>query len=212
MKYLLTLFCAIFIYTFQVLGQDTVKTNSIVKTNPIIFGEGYVGAAIAGVSGIEYGLSLNYQIKKSLITARITEFDHTTLAVRQIGFFIGIPFIVDLGYTREYAALYGLRSIKEGHSLSFSFGVSQNTHVVKYYDNNYNLQSQTQSSYVGMPFEFNAKWFKKDKERYRIYYLIPVGKPSGFGNSIGVKLSGNLSQYSYLALAINLGLGYHKSY
>lgn len=212
MKYLLTLFCAICISTFQVFAQDTVKTNSVVKTNPIIFGEFYAGSAVAGVSGIEAGLGLNYQIKKSLITIRYTEIDHTKLAVVPIVFFIGIPIVVDLGHASEFAALYGLRSIKAGHSLSFSFGVSQNTHVVKCYDNNYNLQSQTQSSYVGMPFEFNIKWFKKSKARYRIYYLIPVGKPSGFGNSIGVKLSGNISQYSYLALGINLGLGYHKSY
>ncbi len=216
MKYLLTLFCAICTCTFKVLGQDTVKTNAVVKTNPIIFGEGYIGAPIAGVSGIEYGLGLNYQIKRSLITARITEFDHTKLDVVQIAFLFGIPIsvpiVVDLGYTREYAALYGLRKIKEGHSFSFSFGVSANTQVIKYYDSNYNFQYQTQKSYVGLPFELNVKWFKKNKERYRIYYLIPVGKPTGFGNSIGLKLSGNVSQYSYLAIGVDLGLGFHKHY
>ncbi len=210
MKHFLTLFSAICISTFQVFGQDTVKTNPVVKTNPIIFGEVFFGFAVAGVSGVHGGFSLNYQIKKSLITLRATEIDDVKLTV--LAPIIPIPILVDQGNLHEYAALYGLRFIKEGKSISFSLGVSQNTRIIKYNDNNNNFQYQTQSSYVGLPFELNVKWFKKNKERYRIYYVFPVGKPTSFGNSIGLKLSGNVSKNSYLALGINFGLGYHKHY
>lgn len=210
MKYLLMLFCAICIGTFQVLGQGTVKAIPVVKTNPIIFGEGYVGFAVAGVSGLQGGFSLNYQIKKSFVTLRATEIDDVKLTV--LAPIIPIPILVDQGNLHEYAALYGLRSIKEGHSISFSLGISQNTRTVKYNDSNNNFVYQAKSSYVGMPFEFNIKWFKKSKECYRIYYVFPVGKPTGFGQSFGLKLSGNLSKNSYLAFGLVAGLGYHKHY
>lgn len=210
MKCLLTLFCAIYISTFQVFAQDTVKTNSIVKTNPIIFGEVFFGFTVAGISGIQGGYSLNYQIKSNLITVRATQIDDVKLTV--IAPIIPIPILIDQGYANEYAVLYGLRSIKEGHSLSFSLGISQNTRVVKYNDHKRNFLYQTSSSYVGISYEFNIKWFKKNKERYRIYYVIPVGKSTSFGNSVGLKLSGNLSKNSYLAFGITLGLGFHKHY
>lgn len=210
MKHLLTLFCAIFTCVFNVFGQDTVKTISTVKTNPIIFGEGYFGAALAGLSGYYLGASFNYQIKSSLLTFRVSTIPDIDLKI--ISPIIPLPYFLDKGHTDEYGFLYGLRKVKDGLSFSFSAGVSCNYRLTTEYDNNNQILYRNRYNYVGLPFEVNVKWFKKEKNRYRIYYVFPVGKPTGFGRSLGLKLSGNISKYSYLAIGIVGGLGYHKQY
>ncbi len=211
MRYLLTFFCVICIYTCKVLGQDTVKTNTVVKTNPIVFGEGYVGGAVAGQKGFQFGASLNYQFKQNLITFRLSEIDRLKGEAIFLTPVTVLPIITDISIIDEYAFLYGWRLIKNGSSLSLSLGISENKRTEKYRDQNYQKQEVGQS-YIGLPFELNAKIFKKEKKRYRIYYIIPVGKPTGYGGSFGLKLSGNFSKYSYLAFGIVGGLGYHKHY
>lgn len=209
MRYLLTFLCVICIYTCKVLGQDTVKTNIVVKTNPIVFGEIGLGFALAGISGPQITFGFNYQIKHSLLTARYTGIADLKLSV--LAPIIPFPILIQQGHADEYAILYGLRSIKEGRSLSLSLGVSENVRIAKYTGFS-NQQYINKSSYVGFPFELNVKWFKRKKERYKVYYIFPVGKPTGFGRSFGLKLSGNFSKYSYLAFGIVGGLGYHKHY
>ncbi|RYE24216.1 MAG: Uma2 family endonuclease, partial [Sphingobacteriaceae bacterium] len=56
--------CVIAFFIGRIFAQDTVKTN------PIIFGEDYLGGPIAGLSGLYAGASLNYQIKNSLLSLR----------------------------------------------------------------------------------------------------------------------------------------------
>lgn len=211
MKYFLTIIYLCLKITSQVFGQDSVKTSEqvAVKTNPIIFGEIGFGFALAGISGPQATFGLNYQIKNSLLTARYTGIADLKLSV--LAPIIPFPILVDQGHADEYAVLYGLRSIKEGRSLSFSLGISENVRIAKYTDFN-NQQYINKSSYVGLPFEINVKWFKKKKERYKIYYVFPVGKPTGLSQSFGLKLSGNLSKSSYLAFGLVAGLGYHKHY
>ena len=204
MKQLLLIFCITTFFLKSVFAQDSVKTN------PIIFGEGYVGAALAGLSGYYWGANLNYQFKNNLFSFRFSTIPN--LDLRIISPIIPLPYFVDNGHADEYSLLYGLRKIKDGHSFSFSVGVSYNYRLVNAYDYNNQLLSQNKYNYAGLPFEFNVKWFKKDKRRYLIYYFFPVGKPTGFGRSIGFKLSGNVSKYSYLAIGLVGGLGYHKHY
>jgi hypothetical protein len=59
-----------------------------------------------------------------------------------------------------------------------------------------------------LPLEFSIKWFKREQSPYRIYGIIPVGRPSGIGNSMGFTLIGNISQHSF----IGFGIGHHKEY
>lgn len=211
MKYPLTLFCAICISALKIFGQDTVKASgqTILKTNPILFGEIGFGFSLAGFSGPQATFGLNYQIKSSLLTARYTAI--ADLKLKTLDPIVPVPIFIHKSYANELAVLYGLRSIKEGRSLSFSLGISENTIFIK--ETGFNSQQYINKfSYVGLPFELNVKWFKKRKERYRIYYLFPVGEPTGFGHSFGLKLSGNLSKNSYLAFGLVAGLGYHKHY
>ncbi|RYE24217.1 MAG: hypothetical protein EOP42_22480 [Sphingobacteriaceae bacterium] len=204
MKQAIIILCVIAFFIGRIFAQDTVKTN------PIIFGEGYLGGPIAGLSGLYAGASLNYQIKNSLLSLRASIIPDWDLRI--LSPFIPLPYFIDNGHADEYSLLYGLRNIKNGHSFSFSTGVSYNYRLVKTYDNDDRFLDQTQHNYIGLPFELNVKWFKKEKKRYLIYYVIPVGKPTGFGRSFGLKLSGNLSKYSYLAFGIVGGIGYHKHY
>ncbi len=204
MKHLAVILCVITLFIGKIFAQDTVKTN------PIIFGEGYFGAALAGLSGYYLGANFNYQVKNSLLTFRVSTIPDLDLKI--LSPIIPLPYFVDNGHADEYSLLYGLRKVKNGHSFSFSAGVSYNYRLVSTYDNNNQFLYQNQHNYAGLPFELNIKWFKKDKSRYRIYYVFPVGKPTGFGRSFGLKLSGNVSKYSYLAIGLVGGLGYHKHY
>ncbi|WP_419803559.1 hypothetical protein [Mucilaginibacter sp.] len=203
MKQLLIILCVVRFSVKPIFAQDSVKTN------PIIFAELYFGGAVAGLTGLETGGSLNYQFKNSLLTFRASNLSN--LDINILAPIIPIPIITNRNYTNELDLLYGLRHIKSGYSVSFSVGVSYNYHVEKTYDNSYNLTKKS-DSYAGLPFELNFKLFKKNKSRYRVYYVFPVGKPTGFGRSFGLKISGNASKYSYVAIGLVLGLGYHKHY
>lgn len=66
--------------------------------------------------------------------------------------------------------------------------------------------------YAGVPFEANIHWFKARKERFRIYGLIPLGHPMGFGGSIGLKVFGSVSKNSYIGFGLMYGLGWHREY
>ncbi|MET4082591.1 hypothetical protein ABIB40_002551 [Pedobacter sp. UYP30] len=190
-------------FTNQAFGQvdTTINLDVVAKAkNPIIFGEGFIG----GSFGFLFGGELNYQVNHSLFTARITG-----VSVLEIG-----GFIIPVFYTKEFyyepALLYGYRYIKNGHSFSVSGGISYNNKLV--YSPRESVYSE-RSEYVGFPFEVNYKLFKNKKTRYRIIYSIfPVGKPTAFGRGFGLKLSGNISKFSYLGFGLTYGFGYHKVY
>ena len=198
------LFCLLLLCNVVGFSQDSLKTN------PVIFMEGYIGRSVLAARGWNIGLSLNYQFKRNLITLRTTTIaDRRYIGMeRKSDFFLSLPDLQN-AYD-DYAILYGSRFVKEGHSLSASFGLSYNqwTHFER-------IRGKTQkfdSSYIGIPYEFTIKWFKKDKERYRIYGLIPVGKPTALGHSYGLKLYGNISKNSFVALGVSSSIGYHKKY
>ena len=178
------------------------------KTNPVVYAEifgGYSGGSSSGWTG---GVELNYQVKNNLLTGRyigLTNLKHTS------NLFI-IPIYIDIENINEYALLYGKRYIYNNHSISFSSGVS-------YVDRNflvntdYNNPVYEYQKSIGFPFEFDIKWFKRKRERFRIVYgLIPVGKPTSFGRSIGFKFYGDISKTTFVGLGITLGLGWHKKY
>ena len=206
MKHLFLLPCFIFLFSLSVFGQDSLK----LKTNPIIYGDMGFSIPITGIGGIQFNSSLNYQRNKSLFTLRVVAVQSFTVATVELSPFTVFPYFKDSGHLTEWSALYGWRLVDEDEAFSISAGVSYNDRVIVYYSNN--NRQQLESRYPGLPFEINVLWFKGRKKKYHIYYLIPVGRPTGFGHSFGFKLSGNVSQHSYLSFGAVLGLGYHKQY
>jgi hypothetical protein len=198
-RILLALLCLLVLNTY---GQDSLK-----KTNPIIYLDYGIGFGETGVSGIQFNAGLNYQYKKSLFTVRVINITDLKTSVVVLTPFFALPEIKFNGSLSEYAALYGLRFINGGHSFSFSVGLSMNDRVALSPSGQH-----IESTYVGVPFETNVLWFKAKKERYRIYGIVPVGKPTSLGGSVGFKLAGNVSQHSYMSLALVFGPGYHKQY
>lgn len=175
----------------KTVGQDSAKTKN---TNPIIYAELILGYAPKTRTNIELAASINYQLKKSLFTLRAT----------------GLTHFLDNDQYGELGVLYGLRFINGGRSLSYSIGVSYNeTYLYDFSTYNYPLRREV---FMGVPFEFNIKWFDEKKEKYRILGIFPVGKPFAFGTSDGFKIQGNLSKNSYIAFGIVLGFGFHKQY
>jgi hypothetical protein len=193
-----------FLIVLNGFGQDSLK-----KTNPIIYGDAGTSVPLSGVNGIQIDFNVNYQVNKSLFTARFA-------GVYDFNFYIFPPAnhqvgVESKGSLTEWGILYGRRFINRNHSFSFSAGVSLNDKVSFLTDVNQQRQ-RIESHYPGLAFEANVLWFKSTKKRYRIYGIIPVGNPTGFGNDIGFKLGGNISQHSYLSLGIVMGIGYHKQY
>ncbi|SHK06320.1 hypothetical protein [Epilithonimonas mollis] len=182
------------------------------KTNPVIYGDlgiGYARDLTKNGGILQYG-SLNYQNRKNLFTFRYSEINQLGVSFLNMGL-LAFPILSNDIKMEEIAILYGRRYIDDNFSYSFSAGLSTNNYVQKFKteDGNY---YKDKSQYIGVPFEFGIKWFKKNKSPYRIYELIPVGKPIGLGNSVGFKLLGNISKHSYVGIGVDFGIGYHKEY
>lgn len=182
------------------------------KNSPIIFADlGFgVGNDLTAKAGFLFYTSLNFEKNKNLFTFRYSQLNELNVDVVPI-VFIPFPIISNNLTIKELALLYGRRYTTDGFSYSFSGGISTNNYRQtlknddgKYYD--------VTSNYIGLPLEFSIKWFKKEKTPYAIYGIIPVGKPTGLGNSIGFKLVGNVSKHSYIGLGLDFGIGYHQEY
>ena len=198
------LMCCLLVCTAVGFCQDSLKAN------PIIFMEGFVGGSVVGARGWNIGLSLNYQFKRNFLTVKGTSVMHWAYNADEKKSFIFFPFPNLKNNYDELAVLYGLRFIKEDHSLNLSLGLSHNWRTQ--YFRNEASREEIKSNYIGLPYEFTIKWFNRDKERYRIYGLIPVGKPTALGHSYGLKLYGNISKNSYAAIGLASSFGYHKRY
>ena len=176
------------------------------KTNPILFSEYYFGPAFGSSEGFAGGANLNYQIKDDVFTLR-----YTNIVELKWNFFFIIPIFETIEQTDEFALLYGRRKIYKDHSFSYSAGVAYVKHKELISEVN-DIRNYESHDGVGLPFEVNVKWFNATKERYRIYYLVPIGQPTSFSRSIGFKLFGNISKTSFVGLGINYGFGWHKNY
>jgi hypothetical protein len=154
------------------------------------------------------GIGLNYQLKRNLFTVRCT--GTAKFNVDIISPLVPLPYPSLNSSLDEVALLYGQRFINNGHAYSISLGASYNHFRI--YDKSTSARYDINSEYIGLPFEANIKWFKSVKKRFKIYGLIPVGKPTAFGGSIGFKFFGNISKQSYAGIGLSYGLGYHKVY
>jgi hypothetical protein len=196
--------CCVFFFVFVFLSSPLLFGQDSLKTNPIIYGDFGITPVVLGQNNIQINSSINYQIKSSLFTARITG----------LGNFDEMVYTLLVPETRhnlfEPALLYGLRNITRGHSFSISAGISADNWITTFtYKDQYHRAS---AWYPGLPFEVNYIWFRAKKRKTRLYDIFPVGKPTGFGGSIGFKLSGAVSQHSYASFGITFGLGYHRHY
>jgi hypothetical protein len=198
------------IWAFAALAFHGAYAQDSEKSPPILFAEGYFGSSSGKAPGLTAGVALNYQFHRNLLTARYLANTDLQLGAVGVGIIL-LPTIRERGNLEEFSFLYGRRWIAEGHSLSLSLGLSYNTYTTKFRDPA-NNRFINESFYWGVPFEANVKWFKRSRERYRIYGLIPVGQPTGFGQSFGIKVFGNVSHRSFYGVGLVMGFGFHKKY
>lgn len=181
------------------------------KENPILFSEILLGGAGGKAGGFTAGVNVNYQLNQNLFSLRYLGKTKLQGEVALLTPFTPFPYFTVQNTSQEYAALYGWRFINKGNSISFSLGISH-THFSEQLKDEDDNRFSSSTSFVGLPFEINFKFFKKEKKRYRIYYVIPIGKPTAFGHSFGFKLFGNIAEYSYAGLGLTFGFGWHKKY
>jgi hypothetical protein len=122
-----------------------------------------------------------------------------------------LPLLEQKSAFEEVSVLYGWRFTSRASSTSFSIGTSLNSFSEQVPDNA-NQTVIKKRRYAGVPFEANIKWFRAKKERFKMYGLFPVGRPTAFGGSFGFKLFGQVSRYCYAGLGAVIGLGFHKKY
>lgn len=190
--------------SFLSIKAQEIQDSIIKKTNPIIFADLSLGYGNGSLRGLMGGVSFNYQTKSNLFTFRYLEI----IRYDKIDLFFIIPINIESRSIREYSLLYGKRYIEDGNSYHFSGGFSYNTYQQK--KDNDIIASE---SFIGFPLEAGISWFKAKKERFRILYgLIPVGKPTSFGRSIGFKLYANIARRSYVGIGVTFSLGWHKVY
>ncbi|AUC86705.1 hypothetical protein CW731_10235 [Polaribacter sp. ALD11] len=163
----------------------------------------FFGYSNTGKSAGTIGLNINYQSKNNLFTFRTSQ----TTSIDKIEWIYIFPVTTKSNTTSEYAALYGKRYIEDGVAYHFSGGISYNT------NEDVNGEVNIRDSFIGFPLEIGVNWFKSKKKRFKVFYgLIPVGKPTSFGRSIGFKLYANIAKRSYVGLGLTFGLGWHKIY
>lgn len=208
MKKNILLFTLLFSVFLSALAQ-TQKDSIISKTNPILFVDATFGYTNGSIKGIAVGGSVNYQKKNNLYTFKaFSNFDY-----RDTNFIEIIPTSGTSRIIEEYSLLYGKRFVEEEFAYHFSGGISYNVYLEKERENIFDHLINVKDSYFGFPLEIGLSWFKSKKERFRVLYgLIPVGKPTGFGRSFGVKLYGNIAKKSYVGIGLSFGIGWHKKY
>ena len=176
--------------------QDSLR----VDTNHIFFTGINLGYVTGGLKGLNVSFDINYQLKNNLVT-----FKFATIMDTKIGILLILPFVKVNSLTDQFSFSYGKRYVIAGFSYHFSGGISYNSTNNRRIDKRYN--------YYGFPIEIGTNWFYSKKKRFRVLYgLIPLGKPTGFGRSLGFKLYANIAKKSYVGLGLNFGLGWHKKY
>jgi hypothetical protein len=192
-------------------GQNETDSLSI-KSNPIIYADFLFGGSNSGnqVNGLTFGFGINYQINKDLLTFRTTHIAEKNKEAGLAAILI-IPMFVGGDSMNEFALMYGKRFIFNSSALSISVGAS--TNLMKYTQIINDESLKFRESYFAVPFELNFHLFKGEKRRFRVLYgLIPIGNPTSFGRSFGIKFFGSIGKFNYFGLGMNFGFGWHKNY
>ncbi|MDY0090265.1 MAG: hypothetical protein RBR78_07850 [Flavobacteriaceae bacterium] len=214
MKYIF-LFLFPFFLSAQETTLDSINTE---KSNPIIFGEFFMGLGGGSNFGGFLGTNLNYQHQNHLITFRYADFgsiENSRIRSGGVSNLLVFPAYVNVKQIKDYSLLYGNRYTNKNVSFSWSAGLGIVHQQKRSYIEELNKYGEwISNTSVGIPIELNVKWFKAEKKRFRAYFgIIPVGKKKvAFGRSFGFKLIGNVSKNSYFGLGISYGFGTHKSY
>lgn len=198
------LYTAIFIaVTTLCYSQEKKEGNSIFYADFLIGGSSITGGSLNA------GLSLNYQNGKNLFTFRTNQSKKLEDDFNLIFWFSPFTVLDTEKTSSENSFMYGRRYIKNGFSYAFSIGVS----FIRYNEiDNTDQEIISHENFIGLPLEISLHWFEKDKEKIKLFGLIPLGKKTGFGMSSGFKLYGTLSKKSYIGAGLVLGFGYYKNY
>lgn len=191
---------------FSSINSQEKRDSLKLKSNPIIFGGYEISYDEGSIRGISVGFKINYQKNNNLFTFKYKE--NYSIEEGERFLLVLINTIKDRTFS-EYSLMYGKRYIKKDFSYHFSGGLSYNNILRRDLIEN----TKTVNTYLGFPLEIGYTWFKSKKEKIKILHeSIGVGKPTGFGASIGLNLYANIGKEQYFGLAVVFGLGWHKKY
>jgi hypothetical protein len=198
------LFGAIFI-AFTIICNTQEKK----KGNQIFYVDFLLGGSSISEGSLNSGFALNYQKGKNLFTYRRNQSKKIEGNAFLVFWFLPLEILYTEVNSRENSFMFGRRYIKNGFSYSFSSGIS----FLKLNEiNEITQEIFTKDTFIGVPLEFSLHWFKKNKEKIKLFSLIPVGKPTGFGVSTGFKVYATIAKKSYFGAGLTFGFGYYKNY
>jgi hypothetical protein len=202
----------VLLFAFMNLHGFAQDSTSVVAkdSNPVIFMEGGAGYSGGKSQGWTISYGLNYQYKNELFTARYIGLADYRLPGANGGLII-FPVPRRVETIDEASAMYGKRYIYNNKSISFSVGIGMvKQRKLKIIDSDNHEWIENKN--FGFPFEFNIKWFKREKKPFRIYWVVPVGPPISFGGSIGFKFAGNIGKTNYAGIGLTYSYGWHRNY
>ena len=203
MKNDILFFIAILLTFLSCYSQEKID-SILTKRNSIFFGDVTIGYTSGVVKGFSGGVSFNYQRKNNLFTFRFLE---TSRIYEADYFLLFFPYNVYSKSIKEYSFLIGKRFIKNEFAYHFSGGISK----VNFKETQDDILVGN-VDYLGLPLEIGINWFNPQKERFRIFGLIPVGKSTSFGASSGIKLYATIAKKSQVGIGLTIGLGNYKRY
>ena len=168
----------------------------------VILADLFGGYAFGSTGGFSGGWALNVQVDRHLFTVRGVANVKFHSASDELSPFTLLPAIGQRSNMQETSLLYGWRFIPDTKGYSFSLGPSWNSYT-RNFKNEVGEQYSRTGKYTGMAFDASIKWFK---ERKRQQWWLPTKTAA----SIGFRLFGNVSQYSYVGIGVEIGLGYRK--
>jgi hypothetical protein len=165
--------------------------------HPAIYADGGFGYAFVGVHGLMSNYSVNYEDGYGMFTFKGVNisswrpddnpYDH------RIILFGGD---VKSNSLNQLDFMYGWRFVNRPNqfALNVSAGLAVESRYFYYYEYPSKIQTRYQNAatYPGVPIEVNYQLFARR-----------------FGASFNIKLSGDVSRYSFAAIGVALGLGYH---
>jgi hypothetical protein len=166
--------------------------------HPAAYIDGGLGYAFLGVHGFVSNFSLNYQDDAGLFTLKglnISSFRPTDNPYDRKKIIIFDD--VESNSLDQIDLMYGKRLVDRTgqEAVNFSAGLaieSRYFYTYEYPSASVHIRNQTSTTYPGIPVEVNWQVFSRR-----------------FGASFNLKLSGDISKYSFASIGVALGLGYH---
>jgi hypothetical protein len=165
--------------------------------HPDVYIDGGFGYSFLGVHGMQSNYSVNYQAGDGMFTFKGVDIASYKPNDNPYDYRLFKDWnLLETNSLDQLDFMYGRRFVnragQNAFNISAGIGIESRGFFYYTYPNMVQTRSETSAAYVGVPFEANYQLFSRR-----------------FGVSFNIKLSGDISRYSFASIGVALGLGYH---